>query len=323
MSRDPRGEAAQRVGTPLFGPGRSVRRPDASMTLLIEVMERPLDPGYAAAAANRSTTPRATGPRRGLGQALILLLAVALGLGGVWAARELRAPRAVDTNARVVLEDQIRERTATGEDLQMANAEIRTEITALQESALGGNATAILQRSEQLSVWAGTTAVHGPGAVVTLEDSARALQGEPGTEDERVLDFDLQVVVNGLWASGAEAIAINGHRLTATTAIRTAGQSVLVDLQPLISPYRVEAVGDPNAMRTAFARSSAAAHLSTLSSAFSIPSTVSPADDLTLPAATAPTLRSVRQLATPGQAIGPSGGSGHGRLRDSGEGRRE
>ena len=39
----------------------------------------------------------------------------------------------------------------------------------------------------------------------------------------RVLDVDLQGVVNGLWASGAEAIAVNGQRLTGLTTIRAAG----------------------------------------------------------------------------------------------------
>ena len=121
-----------------------------------------------------------------------------------------------------------------------------------------------------------------------MEDSARAQAGETGTEDERVKDFDLQVVVNALWASGAESIAINGVRLTAATAIRTAGQTVLVDLQPLVSPYRVEAIGDPDAMRSAFARTAGAALLTSLSSGYGITSELVVADELSLPVGTVP-----------------------------------
>ena len=36
-------------------------------------------------------------------------------------------------------------------------------------------------------------------------------------------------LVNGLWQAGAEAISINGQRLTSTSAIRFAGQAILVD----------------------------------------------------------------------------------------------
>ncbi|MGO1341870.1 MAG: DUF881 domain-containing protein, partial [Cellulosimicrobium funkei] len=66
---------------------------------------------------------------------------------------------------------------------------------------------------------------------------------------------DLQRVVNALWAGGAEAVAINDQRLTGLSAIRSAGDAVLVDLQPLVGPYRVEAIGDPDAMRTSLLRS--------------------------------------------------------------------
>jgi uncharacterized protein YlxW (UPF0749 family) len=68
----------------------------------------------------------------------------------------------------------------------------------------------------------------------------------------RVRDADLQDVVNGLWAAGAEAVAVDGQRLTALSAIRSAGESVLVDLRPLSPPYTVEAVGDPAALEVGF-----------------------------------------------------------------------
>ncbi|SEE10571.1 Uncharacterized conserved protein YlxW, UPF0749 family [Ruania alba] len=254
------------------------------MTLLNEVMERPLDLGYAAAsdARRRGTAAPQTPFRR----ALTFLLAVLLGLTAVWAARELRAPVGVE-NASDVLVTEIRDRTVVGERLAAENEALRQEITSLQEEALDEEASALLAESARLGLWAGATAVQGPGVVVTLEDSVRARSGEPGTDFQRVQDQDLQLVVNGLWAAGAEAIAVNGHRLTGQTAIRTAGDAVLVDLQPLVSPYAIEVIGDPDGLRTEFARTQASAWLNLLAAQFSISSTIETSDDLVLPAGTA------------------------------------
>ena len=103
----------------------------------------------------------------------------------------------------------------------------------------------------------------GRGLRLVLTD---APSDDPDVVDPslRVQDVDLQVVVNGLWAAGAEAIAVNGQRLTAMTAIRSAGDAVLVDLVALSSPYTVEAVGDAVDMQTELARASAGQHLATL-----------------------------------------------------------
>ena len=70
--------------------------------------------------------------------------------------------------------------------------------------------------------------------------------------DSRIQDVDLQEVVNALWNAGAEAISINGQRLVATSAIRNAGNAVLVNFRVLTSPYDVAAIGDRSAMETSF-----------------------------------------------------------------------
>jgi len=273
--------------------GRPGRRPDASMTLLNEVIERPLDPGYAAAAAARR---EGRAPRASIGSRVLnFALALVLGLAGVWAARELRVPTGGVPSASSVLAEELRQRSAVGDDLLIENEHLRAEITERQAALLGPAGQGLLDEAERLSVWAGTTAVDGPGIQVTLADSDRASRGEPGTEDERVKDVDLQVVVNGLWAAGAEAIAINGHRLTGRTAIRTAGDAILVDLQPLVSPYVISVVGDPDELRTEFARTAAAAALNLLAQQYSISSSVSPVDELSLPPGPGTSLRYVTE----------------------------
>ena len=47
-----------------------------------------------------------------------------------------------------------------------------------------------------------------------------------------------------LWAAGAEAVAVNGERLTPTSAIIDVGPSILVNAAYLAGPYQVTAL-DP------------------------------------------------------------------------------
>jgi len=94
-----------------------------------------------------------------------------------------------------------------------------------------------------LALQAGTVAVEGKGLAVSLNDSSR----KPTTEEDagafRIHDTDLQLVVNALFAAGAEAVAVNDSRLVATTPIRAAGDTIVVNFRPLNPPYRVTAIG--------------------------------------------------------------------------------
>jgi uncharacterized protein YlxW (UPF0749 family) len=101
----------------------------------------------------------------------------------------------------------------------------------------------------RLSVLAGTSRVHGPGVAVVVDDAPNA-----GANDRaKVLDSDLQRLVNGLWQAGAEAIAINGQRLTSLSSIRKAGSAITVNYHSLDRPYRVLAIGDPDTLPARFA----------------------------------------------------------------------
>ncbi|GAA1736200.1 DUF881 domain-containing protein [Isoptericola hypogeus] len=269
------------------------RRLDESMTLLVEVMERPLDPGYAEAAARRAARgeapPRA---RRGIGMVLLALLGVLLGLLTVSAARELRAPQAEVAAARQLLEDQIVERRQTGDSLREQSVDLSAQIEALQHSALASQDPALLQTLRLDAVVNGSTPVSGPGLVVTLADGGGGLEDSEADPGARVRDADVQTVVNALWASGAEAVAVDDQRLTSMSAIRNAGDAILVDLVPLSGPtYVVHAIGDSDSMQTAYARTGAPAYLQLLGSRYGISSSVVPQSELELPGVGTQTLR--------------------------------
>jgi uncharacterized protein YlxW (UPF0749 family) len=106
-----------------------------------------------------------------------------------------------------------------------------------------------------------------------------------------VRDGDLQLVVNALWAAGAEAVSINGQRLGPTSAIRFAGEAVLVDFKPVTNPYEVRAIGDPQTLTSKFLGSPEVSALAVISETYGLRFDFSQEDELTLPAASIPELR--------------------------------
>ncbi|MDX6222053.1 MAG: hypothetical protein QOD91_1107, partial [Frankiales bacterium] len=151
--------------------------------------------------------------------------------------------------------------------------------------------------------------VTGPAVRVTLTDAKLSAgptdptqQGQGG----QVLDSDLQHVVNALWASGAEAVAVNGQRVTALTSIRAAGDAIVVDFRPVDPPYVVTAVGDPDTLEQSFVSSSAAAALRTYSQAYGLGFVVKGLSGATLPAAAAPALYAAQPGAVPTPSTGGS-----------------
>ena len=270
---------------------RPVRRVDASMGLLFDVMSRAVDPGYAEAAAR---PPVLRSPARRAGRSTTdLVVAVLLGIGTITAITTLRSPVESGTSPRAVLEREIAERSAEAEELARTNEALSAEVSQIQADALAAANPALFARLQEAELASGAIAVTGPGLVIELSDP----EGRQDDDDAaRVQDIDLQVVTNALWAAGAEAIAINGQRLTALSAIRGAGPAILVDLAPLLGPYRVEAIGDSRAIQTEFARSSAANHLAFLSGTYGIGVTITAEGSLSLPGAGDTALRHARAL---------------------------
>jgi uncharacterized protein YlxW (UPF0749 family) len=114
------------------------------------------------------------------------------------------------------------------------------------------------------------------------------------------------MVVNGLWTAGAEAVSINGERLNALSAIRSAGDAILVDYRPLTRPYVVLAIGDPATIQAAFSTGPAGRGLLTLQQTYGVQYQVEAADRLALPAAATVALRYARPPDPAGSPAQPS-----------------
>jgi uncharacterized protein YlxW (UPF0749 family) len=97
---------------------------------------------------------------------------------------------------------------------------------------------------------AGLVPVHGAGIVVTLNDSPYTLQSGSDPNALLVHDDDILRVTNDLKASGAEAISVNNERLIATSEIRCAGTTILVNTTKIAPPFVIKAIGNPDTLQS-------------------------------------------------------------------------
>jgi len=276
--------------------------------LLIDLASNPLDPGYAAAAERRGGAPAPNGRwHRGavaLGCALIgFMLVVAY----VHAHRS--APQTAKLHNRLV--SQVRSAQHTLASLSAQEQKLGADINAVRDEALGGESALNGLNRSQLE--AGLVAVTGPGLEVDLREPAKPTAspsaGRGGTgsiaQTNILTDRDVRSVVNELWHDGAEAISVNRIRLTPTSAIRFAGEAVLVDFQPITSPYVILAIGNADDLATSFASSEVASRYHTLVSADGIGFDFTEHTRMSLPAGTSVTPR----YASPAPAPSATGGT--------------
>lgn len=216
-----------------------------------------------------------------------LLAAAGLAVIGVLVAVAVTSTQASDAarqSTRSALVDRVTTLSAAVDE-QQSRVDAQTDaVDSLREQVLAaGDAGDLTQQTTALAGTAGTTDVAGPGVTVTVDDAPEA----NAESLNRVLDRDLQDIVNALWRGGATAIAVNGQRLVSTTAVRGAGEAILVNFQPLTRPYRVTALAaQGGSIDTRGTRSL----LSTLSSDYGLVTDISEGD-VALPAGTVRPMR--------------------------------
>ncbi len=301
------GEPAPPAAPPApAGPTNAAHRP-----LLERIVDDALDPAYAEAAAR---------PGRPLGRARLASVAVVLvgGLAVGITVGQGRAAAPATEQTRTALLGDARTREAGVADLGAQIEALRAETARLQAEALTSTSRgrAEAQQRADLTAGAGETPVTGPGVAVEVDDAPASavdrrsaeLRPDGTTATGRVRDRDLQDVVNALWAAGAEAISVGGIRLSPTTAIRTAGETILAGYRPLVAPYVVLAIGNPDQLPDRF-RAAAADVLRRLRDQAS-PVRVTPRTTMELPAGAGTDPRSAVPLpgaGSPASSPSPTG----------------
>lgn len=193
-----------------------------------------------------ATAPRRAMPRpvAGWGVSIAMALAV-VGFVGAMQWNSSLARNEFTTSAQQVLAEQVVELEAEQRVLRNQISAAEQDVQRFQEESTSSSAAldALNQRLAAARLGVGLTAVRGPGVIVEIADSKRVVPQGENPANFIVLVDDLRDIVTALWASGSEAISINGERLVATSSIYGVGASVLVNTAFLSPPFRIEAIG--------------------------------------------------------------------------------
>jgi uncharacterized protein YlxW (UPF0749 family) len=177
-----------------------------------------------------------------------LTLGIALlGLGFLVAAQlAAQGPRVrYTTQERAPLVETATQLQTQQEGLKASILDLREQIQAMEGTGQG-SAVVVRELNDQLQaarIAAGLIPLTGTGIVLLLEDSLEPVAPEANEADYLVDGRDLRTVIEELWVAGAEAIAINGERITPTSAVIDIGPSVLVNAAYLAAPYQITALG--------------------------------------------------------------------------------
>jgi uncharacterized protein YlxW (UPF0749 family) len=196
--------------------------------------------------------PRPANP--GLWRALVPVVAL---LAGLLAATTASTARGTDLRSagRSNLTDLIRQTEARAAQDNRLVRQLQAEVAAATDRLAQADEriAAIKARAQPLLMPAGLVAMTGPGLSVTLDDAHPA---EPESDPVKanalvVHESDLQAAVNALWAGGAEAVMVMNQRLSATSAVRCVGNTLLLNGRVYSPPFTVSAIGPVAQMRIA------------------------------------------------------------------------
>lgn len=265
----------------------------ARTPLLALITQEALDRDYQAAASRR-------GPEEHAGPALragVVGVVAAFALLVTVAAVQTSANADVDQESRSALISRIETRRASVADLQDDAATLREDNLAAEDAlrAVGSRYADVRAEHATIGAITGFEAVRGDGVRLTVDNSPYA------AENETVRSIDLATIANALWSAGAEAIAINGQRLTGTGAISTSGDAIEVNLVGVAPPYTILAIGDQGTLSSRFVDTPSALQFVAVANQFGFSWKMDKEDDLRLPAAPASmrTLRSAEPKKNP------------------------
>ncbi len=263
-----------------------------TMPLLTKITQQSLDEDYRHVADRRGRTVAedagaglsARRLRRGTAVAITVF-----GLLITTAAVQTSRNASATASGRAALVSEANRRDDQVADQQSRLRELREETTAVQTGLdeLVQDEQAAEARTQRLKARTGFTSVQGPGVRIVVDDG-------PDEETGRVRDEDLAILVDGLWNAGAEAISINGQRLTALSPIRSSNVAIHVNNKPVSPPYLILALGDTADLQSRFADSTHGLEWLSLQETYGFKFEINNEDSLDLPGAEMPVLRSIR-----------------------------
>ena len=120
---------------------------------------------------------------------------------------------------------------------------LENEVSSLDMQIQSYTSVAPQSGDEDVFTARSTQTVTGPGVQITLSDAPPGEIPEGATPNDLVIhQQDIEDTMNALWSGGAEAMTVQGVRITSRTVI-------LVDGTSFSPPYVIQAIGDPATLR--------------------------------------------------------------------------
>jgi uncharacterized protein YlxW (UPF0749 family) len=216
------------------------------LKLLDDLMNRSVDPLFADHSLVRRKRSKSF---KVVTSIITFLLCIAVGIAATSVVRTLHQDSRL--NIRLELSKQLTQSNSQRKQLQGDISKLKNQISAGTKKL---NAIPPLtQEQNDENLLNGASQVSGSGIVVDVkagQDAGGTDQGRvtDGQQPREITDIDLQVLVQFLWANGAEAISVNSIRLGPLTTIRVAGTTVLIGLDGINPPYSIEAIGNITAL---------------------------------------------------------------------------
>lgn len=252
--------------------------------LLTLITRESLDQDYETV-ARRKTQAAEPGPGGGRAGARVAVVAAVAAFGvlvSVAAVQTSRNAEITDASDAELIDriemrrDAVREDQQRLADLREANAAAEDTLVQLGEAVNRAQGEALDLRAQT-----GFAAVTGEGVRIILDNAAYA------DETSTIRDSDLTLLVNALWSAGAEAISVNGQRISAMTGIRNVSTAIEVNHVGIAAPYTVLAIGDRSTLAADLLESGSGLLFSSLAAQYGFQFDVDNEDELHIPAASA------------------------------------
>lgn len=252
--------------------------------LLTQITQQSLDIDYQHVADRRAARaaadPEAAGatPRR----SSVGWLAIVAAFGMLLAVAAVQTSRNAPAEelGRGALIKRINEQRTDLESQQQRASDLRAEVAEIQatRASTTRRSAEISRAAAEVEDSTGFRPISGPGAVIELTDGDRG-------GNSLVRDAEVALGVNALWEAGARAVAVNGIRITALSAIRNSGTVVRINRTAVQSPYLIRAIGDPGALAVGIGDSISGLTLQQTGTQYGFTVDVRTEDTLSLPAA--------------------------------------
>jgi uncharacterized protein YlxW (UPF0749 family) len=148
------------------------------------------------------------------------------------------------------MKNEIANVTDESHKLASAISEAQIKLKSYEESIITTGNVYGNMKSELALAWnfADYEKVEGPGVIITMNDSLAEVGEDENLNWYLIHDGDILEIVNVLRDAGAEAISINGERVTATSNIRCGGPTINIDGKRHAVPFVIKAIGNPQTL---------------------------------------------------------------------------